>query len=205
VGRVSGGKWSGEEHFFYGQPVVYAAVAGDVDVGRTGIDDAFADRGAVLVVLKQGQLAGVVVDEVVGAEDAFVAAEDDVRGGDEGEVFGEPVVFGGEAGGDFHGGGGDKDFVAGLEALEDALGVRHDGEDAEEVVVAEVVVDDGEAFGGNGLPEAAAVEVVEGEACGEVAVVAVEVLSECVGYHFVHVYTDGLALGVLRWHVGESD
>ena len=79
-------------------------------------------------------MAGVVVDEEVGAENGLVPAEDEVGGRDEGEVFEEPLVFGGEAGRDFHGGGGDEDVVAGLEPGEDALGVGHDGEDAEEVV-----------------------------------------------------------------------
>ena len=160
----------------------------------------------VLAGLKEAELAGVVVDEVVGAEDGFVAAEDDVGGGDEGEVFGEPVVLGDEAGGDFHGGGGDEDFVAGLEAFEDALGVGHDAEVAEEVVFAEVVVDEGVTVGGGDLPEAAAAEVVEGDGggvvVGEVAVVAVEVFSEGVGDDFVHVDGDDFAvLGLRGGHV----
>jgi hypothetical protein len=196
----------GEEHFFYGEPVVYAAVAGDVDVGGGGVEDAFSKGPTVpaifsptiLAILKQAELAGVVVDEIVGAEDALVAAEDDVGGGDEGEVFGKPVVLGGEAGGDFHGGGGDEDFIAGLEAFEDALGVGHDAEDAEEVFFAKVVVDEGMAFGGGDLPEAAAAEIVEGEAIGEVAVVAGEVFSEGVGDNFVHVYGDDLTFGGVR-------
>jgi hypothetical protein len=134
-----------------------------VDVGGGTVEDAFAGGVGVGGVVEEGELAGVVVDEVVGAEDGFVSAEDDVGGGDEGEVFGEPVVLGGEAGGDFHGGGGDEDFVAGLEAFEDALGVGHDGEVAEEVVGAEVVVEGGVEVRGDDLPEAAAAEVVEGD------------------------------------------
>ena len=148
------------------------------------------------------ELAGVVVDEKVGVEDGFVAAEDDVRGRDEGEVLGEPLVFGGEAGGDFHGGGGDEDVVAGLEAGEYALGVGHDGEDAEEVVGEHVAFEVAEAGGRDGVPEPAAVEVGEGErvGVGEVAVVAEEVFAEGVGDNFVHVDADALAM--VRGHAG---
>ncbi len=59
---------------------------------------------------------------------------------------------------------------------------------------AEVVVDGGVEVGGGDLPEAAAAEVVEGDGGvvvgGEVAVVAVEVFSEGVGYDFIHVDGD---------------
>ena len=51
-----------------------------MDVGGGGEEDAFAAEGV--------ELTDVVVDEEVGAEDAFFAAKDDVRGGDEGKVLG---------------------------------------------------------------------------------------------------------------------
>jgi hypothetical protein len=196
------GLWHGrrlvEEHFFYGLPVVYAAVVGYVDVGGGGVEDAFA--------VEDFELADVVIDEVVGAEDGFVAAEDDVGGGDEGEVLGQPLEFGGEAGGDFHGGGGDEDVVAGLEAVEDAGGIGHDGKVAEEVLVAEVGVERGVAGGRNDLPEAAAAEVGEGEGLGEVvgevAVVAEKVFAEGVGDNFVHVDGDDFAVVIEERHAG---
>ncbi len=204
-----------EEEGFDVEPVVDAAEAGDVDVGGRGEEDAFAaggfgvgggggvwgGSGWVVGGLEEAELAGVVVDEEVGAEDGFVAAEDDVGGGDEREVLGEPMEFGGEAGGDFHGGGGDEDVVAGLETGEDAGGVGHDGEDAEEVVGAHVGFEGGEAGGRDGVPEPAAVEVGEGEwgGGGEVAIVAEEVLGEGVGDDLVHVDGDDGA-GVAGGH-----
>jgi hypothetical protein len=190
----------GEEEGFYVLPVVYAAEAGEVDVGGAGVEDAFAVRVALIVGrFEEAELAGVVVDEEVGAEDGFVAAEDDVGGGNEGEVLGQPLEFGGEAGGDFHGSGGDEDVVAGLEAAEDALGVGHDGEDAEEVFGEHIAFEVADAGRGDGVPEPATVEVGEGEGGGgvgvEVAVVAEEVFAEGVGDDFVHVDRDGLAGG----------
>ena len=50
-----------------------AGVAGDGDVVGGIVEDAGADEAF--------ELAGVVVDEVVGAEDRLVAAEDDGCGG----------------------------------------------------------------------------------------------------------------------------
>jgi len=161
-----------------------------VDVGWGGVEDA--------LTLEQAELAGVVVDEEVGAEDGLVPAEDDVGGGDEGEVFGEPFVLGSEAGGDFHGGGGDEDVVAGLEAGKDALGVGHDREDAEEVFGEHVAFEVADAGWGDGVPEPATMKIGAGEGRGgvvgvKVTVVTEEVFAEGVGYNFIHVYGDGLA------------
>ncbi len=182
------------------EPIVDAPVAGDVDVGGRGVEDALPSVGAVdrRFALKEAELAGVVVDEEVGAEDGLVATEDDARGGNEGEVLGKPLVLGGEAGGYFHGGGGDKDVVAGLEAGKDALGVGHDTQNPEEVLGEHVAFEVPDAGWGNGVPEPAAVEIFAGEGRGgvvgvEVAVVAEEVLAEGVRDDFVHVYGDDLA------------
>src|SRR5215469_17069371 len=102
---------------------MHAAEAGDVDVGGRAEEDAFA--------AKETKLARVVVDEIVAAQDALVAAEDDVRRGDEGKVLLEPVELGVEAGGHFHGGGGDVDLEVALQALEDPLRVWHHPKDGE--------------------------------------------------------------------------
>ena len=107
------GALSAEKELFDFEPVVDAFEALDVDVVGRGVDDAFAFEAA--------ELAGIVVDEIVGAEDALVAAVDDVRGRDEGEVLREPAVFLVKRGRDFHGSGGDEDFVVHLQALKDAL------------------------------------------------------------------------------------
>ena len=76
-----------EEEGFYVLPGVDAAVADYVDVGGGGVEDALRVEGRDGFALHGGgggsgleavELAGVVVDEEVGAEDGFVAAEDDV-------------------------------------------------------------------------------------------------------------------------------
>jgi hypothetical protein len=73
-----------DEQFSDFEPVADAGVAGDGDVVGGVVEDA----GAV----EAFELAGVVVDEVVGAEDGLVAAEDDVGVGDGGEVALEPSM-----------------------------------------------------------------------------------------------------------------
>ena len=76
-------------------PVVDADEAGDGEVVRCGVEQALA--------FKVQQVAGLVVDEEVGAEDGLVAAEDVVSGRDEGEVALQPAVLGSEGVGDGHG------------------------------------------------------------------------------------------------------
>ena len=125
-----------------------AGVAGDVGVVGGVVEDAGAGEDF--------ELAGVVVYEVVGAEDGFVAAEDDVGVGDEGEVALEPGVLGVERGGDLHGSGGDEDLVVALEFGEDAGSFGHDVEVGEEVFGAGVVVEELVVGGGDDLAEALA-------------------------------------------------
>ena len=171
-----------EKELFDFEPVVDAFESLDVDVVGRGIDDAFTFEAA--------ELTGVVVDEVVGAEDALVAAVDDVRGGDEGKVLREPTVFLMKRAWDLHGRRGDEDLVVHLEAAEDALGFRHDGEGFEEVFGAEGGLEDFVAVGGDDLPEPFAVEVFDGDLLVEVLVVAREVFAERVGHHLIHIYTN---------------
>lgn len=79
------------------------------------------------------QLPGVIVDQEVGVEDTLIAAKDDVRGWDGGEVLFEPIVFGGKRGRNFHRRRGDEDLVTALKAANDPLGLRHDVKDGEKV------------------------------------------------------------------------
>ena len=59
-------------------PVIHADEAGGRQIVGRGIEQALA--------LKAEEIAGQVIDEVVGAEDGLVAAEDVVGGRNEGEV-----------------------------------------------------------------------------------------------------------------------
>ena len=193
-----------EEEGFDFEPVVDAGVAGDGDVVGGVVEDSGAGEG--------GELAGVVVDKVVGAKDGLVAAEDDVGVGEGGEVALEPAEFGIEGAGDFHGGGGDEDFVAALELGEDAGGVGHDVEVLKEVRGAEVVVEDLVVGLGDDLPEALAAEVFLGEIALEFLVVAGEMLGDGVGHDFVHVNADtswcgahGTIIDDGDWHHPESE
>src|SRR5665213_3959596 len=94
------GLFLAEEELFDFEPVADAGVGGEVDVVGGVVEDAGAGEGF--------ELAGVVVDEVIGEEDGFVAAEDDVGVGEEREVALEPGVLGVEGGGNLHGGRGDE-------------------------------------------------------------------------------------------------
>ena len=80
------GLFFGEEEGLDFEPVVDAAEVGDGDVVGRVVEDSGTGEAA--------ELAWVVVDEVVGTEDGFVTAEDDVGVGNEGEMAFEPGVFG---------------------------------------------------------------------------------------------------------------
>jgi hypothetical protein len=183
--KCSGELFPAEEEGFDLLPVEDAGVVGEGDVVGRVVEDAGAGEGF--------QLAGVVVDEEVGAQDGLVSTEDDVGVGDEGEVTGKPVVLGVEGGGDLHCGGGDEDLIALLQGGEDSGRVGHDVEIGEEVFGAEVVVEDSMVSLGDDLPEALAVEVGLGEGGVVVAVVAEEMFGDGVGHDFVHVDADALA------------
>src|SRR5208283_4228478 len=187
------------------EPVVDAAEAGDGGVVGCVVEDSPADGsgrfalGSTLFVprmlppiaiLEAAELAGVVVDEVVGAEDGLVAAEDDVGGWDGGEVALQPAVLGVEGGGDLHSGTGDEDFEVLLEAAEDALRVGHDIEDVEEVVGAEILLEAGMAVDGDDVPDPLAAQIGLGDVALVVAVVAGEVLGDGVGDDLIHVDAD---------------
>ncbi len=130
---------------------------------------------------------------IVAAQDALVAAEDDVRGRNEGEVLLQPVELGIEAGGHFHRGCRDVDLVVLLQPLENALGMRHHAQDGEEILGHHVVGESLLAFGRNDVPEPLAVQVGARDALGEIAVVAQQVLAERVGDDLVHVHADDAA------------
>ncbi len=185
-----------QEEGFDFQPVADAGVAGDGFVVGGVVQNAGAGE--------EFELTWVVVDEKVGAEDGFVAAEDDVGVGDEREVALEPAVLGVERAGDFHGGGGDEDLVVALHLGEDARCVGHDVKVFEEVFGAEIVVEDGVMALGDDLPEALATEVFLGEVAVVVAVIAEEMFGDGVGHDLVHVDADAFAGGVHSSIIGDE-
>jgi hypothetical protein len=69
-------------------PVINTRKSGCGQVVRCGVKQAPA--------FKVEQIAGLVVDEEVGAENGFVAAEDVMCGRDEGEVALQPALLGAE-------------------------------------------------------------------------------------------------------------
>jgi hypothetical protein len=71
------------------------------------------------------EVAGVVVDEVVGQEDALVAAEHDVLPGNERKVLGQPVKLIGKAGAELHGRRGDIHLVLFRKLIDDLLAIGH--------------------------------------------------------------------------------
>lgn len=140
--------------------------------------------------MKAAQLARVVVDEEVAAKDALVAAKDDVRCGDEWEVFVQPFEFGIEAGRDFHCGGCDEDLIARLQPGDHALRVGHDAENGEEVFGEHVIEERLLAVLGDDVPEPLAMKIGGCDAFAKVAVVAEKVLAQGVSDDLIHVDAD---------------
>ena len=106
-------------------PVVDAEEAGGAEVVGGCVEEALTDE--VLDV------AGEIVDEVVGSQDAFVAAKNVVGLRNEGKVALEPAEFGVKGEGDDHGCAGDEDVVTMAEVVENGLGVGHDFKVGEEI------------------------------------------------------------------------
>src|ERR1039458_7550751 len=107
-------------------PVVYAHKAGGGQVVGSGVEQALA--------LEAHEVFGQVVDEIVGAKDGLVSAEDVVGGRDEGEVALQPAVLGAEGVGDGHGLSGDEDFKAQGEFPEHVLRTGHQGQGLKQVL-----------------------------------------------------------------------
>ena len=133
-------------------PVIDARKASDGEVVRRGVEQAPA--------LKEQQVAGLIVDEEVGAEDGLVAAEDVVRGRDEGEMALQPAVLGTEGVGDNHGLGSDEDLEARGEIFENLLRVGHEREVFKEIFRVKKGAELKLAIGGRDLPEAFADKVL---------------------------------------------
>ena len=74
-----------QKHLFHFEPVVDSLVAGDADVVRRTVEYSLAR--------KTPQLAGIVVDQIIRTQNAFIAAVDYVRRGDERKVFRQPPVL----------------------------------------------------------------------------------------------------------------
>src|ERR1035437_1371464 len=123
--RSTNGVDNGGEVACHFLPVVDASEPGGGEVVGGGVEQALA--------FKAEQVAGQIVDEVVGAQNALVAAEDVVRGRDEGEMALQPAVLGAQGVGHGHGLGGDEDFEAAAEVFEHLLGVGYQGKVFKEV------------------------------------------------------------------------
>ena len=136
------------------------------------------------------QVARQVVDQVIGAEDALVAAKNVVGRRDEGKVALQPAVLGAERVGDGHGLGGDEDVEAGGKVLQNLLRIGHQGQIFEEVLGIEEGSDLLLAILRRNLPKAFAGKVVGGQRLVKFFVVAAQVLVERVRHHFVHVHTN---------------
>jgi len=168
-------------------PVLYADEAGCRLIVRGGVEDSLA--------FEADQVAGHVVNEVVGAEDAFVAAENIVRGRNERKMALQPAVFWAERVGDGHGLGGDEDFEAGAEVSEDLLRVGHDGQVFKKIFGIEKGAQLDLALLRCDLPKAFAGKIVRGNFFFERLVVTAKVLGQRIGHYLIHVYADALHAG----------
>jgi hypothetical protein len=183
IGPLPSGREVGEVRGYF-FPVVDAEEAGGGEVVGGGVEEALA--------LEAEEVFGQVVDEIVGAQDRLVAAEDVVGGRDEGEVALQPAVLGAEGVGDGHGLGGDEDLKACGEALEHLLSAGHEGQVLEEVLGVKEGAELLLAINGGDLPEALAGQVAGSDVFVEGLVVAADVLGEGVRHDLVHVDTDAL-------------
>src|ERR1039458_9366126 len=163
-------------------PVVYADEAGGGQVVGGGVEDS--------LTFKAEEVFGQVVNEVVGAEDGLVAAEDVMRGRDEGKVALQPAVLGAEGVGDGHGLGGDEDFKTGGEVFEDVLSAGHEGQVLEEILGVKEGAELLLAVEGGDLPQSLAGQVQRGNVLIEGLVVAAQMLRERVCYDLIHVHAD---------------
>ena len=107
------------------EPVVHAYESGGKQIMRRGVEQALA--------FEAQQVARLVVDEKVGAEDRLVAAKDVMRGRDEGKVALQPAVFRAERIGHGHGLRGDEDFKARGQFLQHRLRAGHQGQVFEKI------------------------------------------------------------------------
>jgi len=149
---------------------------------RGGVEDALAFEAL--------EIARQVVDEVVRAKNGFVAAEDVMRGRDEGEVALEPAVFGAERVGDGHGLGGDEDFELLRKLLQDVLCVGHQRKIFKEVFGIEEGAKLLLAVERSNLPQRFAGQVLRAHGFVECLVVAAEMFGKSVGHDLIHVDTD---------------
>src|SRR5271168_2367151 len=100
-----------QKELLHFEPIVDTLIARHAGIVRRVVEDALA--------FETPQLTRIIVDEVVRAQDALVAAVDDVRGGDEGKVLREPTVLRLERGRNFHRRRRDEDLIVHLESMED--------------------------------------------------------------------------------------
>src|SRR5690348_10313002 len=94
-------------------PVVEARKTRGAEIVRSGIEQALA--------FEPRQVAGQVVDQIVGAENGLAAAKHIMLRRNEGKVALQPAVLGSQRVGDNHGLRGDKDFKARREILQHLL------------------------------------------------------------------------------------
>src|SRR5579864_631839 len=140
--------WEFVEIGGYVGPVVDASEADGGDVVRRGVEEAAA--------FKALEVAGQVVDEILGAENGLVAAEDVVGGRDEQEVALQPAILGAERVGYGHGLGGDENVEAFGQVLQDLLRTGHQWEVFEKVLGIEEGAHLLLTVGGRHLPQALA-------------------------------------------------
>jgi hypothetical protein len=174
-----------QEHLSYVLPVVYLLVAGLLDVVGRGEEDALAAEAR--------EVAGVVVYEVIGRDDALVAAEDFVARRHEREVLLQPPELGGEGGRVLHCGRRHEDLVALRQVGDHLLATLDDPQVAEEAVLRKESLQLGPMFLDDQLAQLLAAQVVGRQALAELGVVEGEMLGQKVRDHLVHVYGDPLA------------
>ena len=168
-------------------PILNSDETGIGEIVRRGEEEALA--------FEAKEIARKIVDEVVGAEDGLVAAEDVMGGRDEGEVALEPSILGTERVGHDHGLGGDEDFKTGGEILKGFLRAGDEGKILEEIFGIEEGAKLLLAIVRSELPDSLAGKVLDSDGFVEGLVVTAEVLGERVCHDFIHIDADALHEG----------
>ncbi len=159
---------------------MYAPVASFVGVVRRIEQKTFAAKAV--------EVEGIIVDEVIGIDDALVAAEHDVAPGNEVEVLLEPVVLIDKRVGKLHGGRSNEQLVTLGYFAQYALAVGNDREVLEEAGPVGVFAEGRPVLGGYDITHLFAVQLLPRYDELEVCPIPFLKPGDGIGNYLVHIH-----------------